>query len=76
MLVRVCVHVCACVCVCVSGGGIVLADKIMDQIREMEATEAASMQEAQAWMAQCQTKEKEVHASFMYVHAYVSVCTH
>ena len=76
MLVRVCVHVCACVCVCVSGGGIVLADKIMDQIREMEATEAASVQEAQAWMAQCQTKEKEVHASFMYVHAYVSVCTH
>ena len=68
-----CVYVCACVC---RGGGIVLADKIMDQIREMEATEAASVQEAQAWMAQCQTKEKEVHASFMYVHAYVSVCTH
>ena len=71
-----CVHVCVCVCVCVSGGGIVLADKIMDQIREMEATEAASVQEAQAWMAQCQTKEKEVHASFMHIHAYVSVCTH
>ena len=69
---------CACVCVCVRvcvGGGIVLADKIMDQIREMEATEAASVQEAQAWMAQCQTKEKEVHASFMHIHAYVSVCT-